>query len=50
MMQSGLSRELFEAWCTDKKNGVIIAVNLKKKAFFFSKLFLFLRAIVSKEL
>lgn len=25
MMQSGLSRELFEAWCTDAKNGVIIA-------------------------
>lgn len=25
MMQSGLSRELFEAWCTDHKNGVIIA-------------------------
>lgn len=25
MMQSGLSRELFENWCTDPKNGVIIA-------------------------
>ncbi|XP_026320654.1 cleavage and polyadenylation specificity factor 73 [Hyposmocoma kahamanoa] len=25
MMQSGLSRELFECWCTDPKNGVIIA-------------------------
>uniref|UniRef100_A0ABD2WL54 Cleavage and polyadenylation specificity factor subunit 3 n=1 Tax=Trichogramma kaykai TaxID=54128 RepID=A0ABD2WL54_9HYME len=25
MMQSGLSRELFELWCTDHKNGVIIA-------------------------
>ncbi|KAF5272409.1 hypothetical protein FQA39_LY07877 [Lamprigera yunnana] len=25
MMQSGLSRELFESWCTDVKNGVIIA-------------------------
>ena len=25
MMQSGLSRELFEMWCTDSKNGVIIA-------------------------
>ncbi|XP_076267356.1 cleavage and polyadenylation specificity factor 73 [Rhynchophorus ferrugineus] len=25
MMQSGLSRELFESWCTDSKNGVIIA-------------------------
>ncbi|XP_026469038.1 cleavage and polyadenylation specificity factor 73 [Ctenocephalides felis] len=25
MMQSGLSRELFEYWCTDSKNGVIIA-------------------------
>lgn len=25
MMQSGLSRELFEAWCTDSRNGVIVA-------------------------
>jgi len=25
MMQSGLSRELFENWCTDKKNGCIVA-------------------------
>ncbi|MEQ2215341.1 Cleavage and polyadenylation specificity factor subunit 3 [Xenoophorus captivus] len=25
MMQSGLSRELFESWCTDRRNGVIIA-------------------------
>lgn len=25
MMQSGLSRQLFEAWCTDKKNGLIVA-------------------------
>ncbi|VDP91846.1 unnamed protein product [Echinostoma caproni] len=25
MMQPGLSRELFENWCTDKRNGVIIA-------------------------
>ncbi|XP_065207621.1 cleavage and polyadenylation specificity factor 73 [Planococcus citri] len=25
MLQNGLSRELFEAWCTDPKNGVIIA-------------------------
>lgn len=25
MMQSGLSRELFEDWCTDKRNGTIIA-------------------------
>ena len=25
MMQSGLSRELFETWCTDPRNGVIIA-------------------------
>ena len=24
MLQSGLSRELFEMWCADKKNGVII--------------------------
>lgn len=25
MMQNGLSRELFENWCTDSRNGVIIA-------------------------
>jgi len=25
MMQSGLSRELFETWCMDKRNGTIIA-------------------------
>lgn len=25
MMQSGLSRGLFESWCSDRKNGVIIA-------------------------
>ena len=25
IMQSGLSRELFESWCTDKKNGCIVA-------------------------
>merc|ERR1711997_1219629 len=25
MMQSGLTRELFETWCTDKKNGCIVA-------------------------
>lgn len=25
MLQSGISRELFEAWCGDPKNGVIIA-------------------------
>lgn len=25
MLQNGLSRELFEAWCTNPKNGVIIA-------------------------
>lgn len=30
MMQSGLSRELFESWCTDAKNGVIIAGNIFK--------------------
>jgi hypothetical protein len=28
MMQSGLSRELFESWCSDKKSGVIIAVRI----------------------
>lgn len=25
MLQSGLSRELFDAWCEDKRNGIIIA-------------------------
>ena len=25
MLQSGMSRELFERWCSDKRNGVIIA-------------------------
>jgi len=25
MLQSGLSRELFETWCSDKKNGVILS-------------------------
>ena len=25
LSQSGLSRELFEQWCTDRRNGVIIA-------------------------
>lgn len=25
MMQTGLSRQLFEAWCTDRRNGVIVA-------------------------
>lgn len=25
MMQSGLSRELFETWCTDAKNGCLVA-------------------------
>lgn len=25
MMQSGLSRELFETWCSEPKNGVIVA-------------------------
>ncbi|KAF5395293.1 Cleavage and polyadenylation specificity factor [Paragonimus heterotremus] len=25
MLQSGMSRELFENWCTDRRNGVIIA-------------------------
>lgn len=25
MLQSGLSRKLFEQWCTDSKNGCIIA-------------------------
>jgi len=25
MMQSGVSRELFESWCSDKKNGCIVA-------------------------
>ena len=25
MMQNGISRELFEKWCTDRRNGVILA-------------------------
>ena len=25
MLQNGLSRELFEKWCTDNRNGCIIA-------------------------
>ena len=25
VLQSGLSRELFDAWCEDRRNGVIIA-------------------------
>ena len=29
MLQNGLSRELFELWCTDAKNGVIIAGKLQ---------------------
>jgi len=29
VMESGLSRELFEMWCTDSKNGVIIAGKIK---------------------
>ena len=24
MLQNGLSRDLFEAWCTDKRNGVVL--------------------------
>jgi Cft2 family RNA processing exonuclease len=44
MMQSGLSRELFECWCTDKRNGVIIAGysvegTLAKVKNFISKIF-----------
>jgi len=36
VMESGLSRELFEMWCTDSKNGVIIAGKLQiiNKLFF----------------
>ena len=34
MMQSGLSRELFESWCTDPKNGVIIAGKIKNSLLF----------------
>jgi len=36
VMESGLSRELFEMWCTDSKNGVIIAGKIKNKYFFLS--------------
>lgn len=43
MMQSGLSRELFESWCTDAKNGVIIAGKINKTNFgLFSFQFLIL--------
>jgi cleavage and polyadenylation specificity factor subunit 3 len=31
VMESGLSRELFEMWCTDSKNGVIIPGKFKTK-------------------
>ena len=24
MMQSGLSRELFESWCSDRRNGLMM--------------------------
>lgn len=34
MMQSGLSRELFESWCSDAKNGVIIAGKPKEYSNF----------------
>ena len=42
MMQSGLSRELFESWCTDRRNGVIVAGycvegTLAKVRFYFVK-------------
>jgi len=33
MMQSGLSRELFEAWCTDPKNGCIIAGECQEEIY-----------------
>ena len=35
MMQSGLSRELFESWCTDSKNGCIVAGYCVEGTFFF---------------
>ena len=34
MMQSGLSRELFESWCTDSKNGCIVAGYCVEGMFF----------------
>lgn len=40
MMQSGLSRELFESWCTDSKNGVIIAGMYCKNNYFIQYVFL----------
>lgn len=54
MMQSGLSRELFESWCSDKKSGVIIAVMIVKYSYInINKIYLLRfknkRAIVSKE-
>ena len=54
MMQSGLSRELFESWCTDKRNGCIIAGycvegTLAKvnafKGLWYCPIMLFVRAI-----
>lgn len=48
MLQNGLSRELFEQWCTDSKNGCIIAgycvegTLAKVIKFFYSFFILFL--------
>lgn len=40
VMESGLSRELFEMWCTDSKNGVIIAGKIEmNNLFYYSKYF-----------
>jgi len=42
VMESGLSRELFEMWCTDSKNGVIIAGKIKMNNLsYYSKFFIY---------
>jgi len=42
VMESGLSRELFEMWCTDSKNGVIIAGKIKiNNLYLNSKYFIY---------
>lgn len=42
VMESGLSRELFEMWCTDSKNGVIIAGKIKMRNLsYYRKFFIY---------
>ena len=51
MMQSGLSRELFESWCTEPKNGVIIAGKRFSKSlqvrFLLTKSILICRQVIA---